>query len=235
MAEDGGGLSLEVEKLRKAWERCRENYDHILSSWALWEYLNGYPGVERADAMRLAVKNSKLTLDFGWMQQHLVLVTLVGIGRLVDPVGNGRGEGRLSIDQLTIFLKKPEMVALLSNPVDLENFVRTRGLSKEKWISEFNKLRSRLTGTDRSISSIRPKIKEFRDNWLAHSLDNSPPSNVKVSDIKDAVVLIGYVLMLWGLVVHGANWDPKDFARLEMQHAKNFWRIFGDGLMQHQR
>ena len=220
----------QLAALDAVWERCRLNFLFGLSSWVLWEVLNGYPTPERADKLHESIKGYVLPLPILVMKQQLVLSSLIPLGRLVDPIVNGRGKDRESLDQLRIFLDKPEVFEYFSDPVMVNEFCNFVNIDQVLWQGRFKQLKLRLHGHNRSLTSTRPDLKKFRDDWLAHSLKDAAPSRVTVFAIRDAFALVACILEAWAFLFYGRVWSSKELVQREMDQAKNFWGVFSDGL-----
>ena len=216
--------------LDSVWERCRQNLLFGFSSWALWEVLNGYPTRTRIEPMFEALKSFQLPLPLFVLKQQLVLSSMIPLGRLVDPVVNARGKDREAIEQIRAFWEEQSTFAFFADTNEVRRFCGYVNIDENLWNSRFAALKLRLDGHSRSLTAIRPHIKKFRDDWLAHSLKNPAPSEVSVFAIRDAFVLVAYILEEWAFLFYGRNWSSKDLAQREFDQAKAFWEVFARGL-----
>lgn len=224
-------IDLELSDLNIYLGRLVQDYNQACMSWAYWEVLNGFPTKERSSNL-FALANANQEGHILSHHRHLAVVnTLLSLGRMMDAVGQGRGQDRISLDRVRILIENEKLEQFLLGEIVDEAICRRTGVSKAKTLVLLNCLKFLLsTDHPHGLKCSRAKLKVFRDNWFAHSLSNPPKSHeINANFFRHCMVLCGLTLQMSRLALFGTNWSARWIWRNAIKDAKAFWKRVESG------
>jgi hypothetical protein len=222
-----------IEEGRRIAKRLREEARWAQLAWALWEALNGSANHERSD-LRESLGYLGLSGQAGFLQSVLARDALLALFRLTDQAGDGLSlcaiVRQLSNDTLCTRLSDRDWLQANGCPDFLLDFEAReqpkriefiRDLVSPKWSDQCPR--------DGALYRLRARIKDVRDNILAHPLDSSSVVQPEVDEIRELLRLTTTLVEKTELLFLGSaqaidsNFDDR------VKQAGRLWDYFQEG------
>jgi hypothetical protein len=226
-------VDAQIEEGQRVAKRLREEARWAQRAWALWEAYNGRSNHERRH-LREALGYLGLSGQADFLQSALARDALLALFRMTDQAGDGFSlcaiARLLSNDALRTKLSDRDW--LLTNGcqdflLDAEareqpkriEFIR--GLVPPKWSDQCPR--------DGGLYRLRARIKDVRDNILAHPLDSSGVVQPKVDEIRELLRLTTTLVEKTELVFLGSAQATDDHFDVRVKEAATLWDYLEEG------
>ncbi len=221
-----------INELTGHLDRLRSDFVDAVSAWAIWEGLNGFPDGENRHTTHMLLNSTTELFSVKSLQTHLANATVLSLLRMMDSVDN-RNRNRQSLPRVALLLKNQRIFEVLLSSASQSSVISQTNVSLKvtslcqqrffRWVDGIDE-------NERNISTLKPKLKKLRDNWLAHSLEDPAASEVNAFLVRDALILCGAAIEAACLSVLGLHWSPKYYWRLNLKQANHFWDTYTLGL-----
>lgn len=212
--------------LPQVFDRLSSDFRDACLSWAIWEAGNGYPVGSRRKNLRDSANLANEGHHIKAIQNLAFVSTLLSLCRMMDSVGGNHGADRMSLGRVALTVQNTELLPFLLGNLNASGYCMHTHVSASQ-TQEYLKSLHVLLGEDvsrrKNLGNLRRNLKELRDNWLAHSLNDAAPSKVTAALVRDGMVFCAITIRRGWLALCGTNWRPKDSWKRSLKDAQLFW------------